>query len=91
MCSSIGRLSDSVTGAPAMEDLEAQRAGRRLERPVEAHRERLLVAQLRHHLDVGHGGARRELLAVACRKRIAELAQQSRCRAPRPTLRSARL
>ena len=38
MCSSIGRLSDSVIGAAEMHELEAQHAGRGLERTVQAHR-----------------------------------------------------
>ena len=44
MCSSIGRLSDSVTGAPSVEQLEAQHAGRRLERPIQGHARAARVA-----------------------------------------------
>ena len=66
MCSSIGRLSDSVTGAPSAEQLEAQRAGRRpravgtaTSRAARRRSSRAIIC------DVGDRGARGEVLAVA--------------------------
>ena len=57
----------------AMEKLEAQRSGRCLARAIQRHAERLGIGELRHHLDVGHGRARRELFAIARGKGSAEL------------------
>ena len=59
-----------------MEELEAQRSRRCLERAIQRHTQGLGIGKLCHHLDIGHGRARRELLAIACGKGSAELTVQ---------------
>ena len=60
----------------AAEQLEAQRARRGFQRTIQRHAQRLRVGEPRHHLDVGHGGTRLEVLAVAGRECRAELPEQ---------------
>ncbi len=57
-------------------ELEPQRSGRRLERPIERHPQRLGLGEFRYHLNVRDCGARGEILAVRRRKGSAELPRE---------------
>ncbi len=61
-------------GLAQVHELEAQRSGRRFERPVQAHGERLGLRESRHQRNVGNRVARRKLLAVPGRKGVGKLA-----------------
>ena len=74
----------------AVEELEAQHAGRRLQRPVERQRKRRVRRQRRHQRDVGHRGARGESPRDSRPETRCRTAGRARCRAPRPARRSAR-
>ena len=60
----------------AMEQLEAQRAGKRVQRPVQRKREWGIRRQPRHQRDVGHGGERRKVLAIPGRKCASEATEE---------------
>ena len=62
--------------AAEMEQLEAHHAGRRLERPIERHRERRRCRKPVHHFDVGDGRTSREVFAITGGKRRAECLEQ---------------
>ena len=62
--------------AATMKQLETQRARHRLQRTIQRHAQRLLVGESRHHLDVGHGGPRFEILAIARGERGAKVTEQ---------------
>ncbi len=59
-----------------MEELEAQRSRHRLQRTIQGHAQRLCIGKLRHHLDVGHGGPRFEILAIARGERRPKVPEQ---------------
>jgi hypothetical protein len=67
-----GLTVGQVTGPAEVKELEAQHARLRLERTVEAHPEGIRSREPRHHLEVGHGRAGEEVLAIGRGQRPGE-------------------